>query len=171
MKLTPRLTSRVFSRPESGIIGTLMNSEDRKYKLPPRLKKQSEFRRISRRGKRFRSEFLRLDVLAHESGATVKGRVGFTIPDKSINSSVKRNRVRRMLKESVRHWWEQIVPGIDIVFFVIRKPDYDHAHFVELVMLELFLNSGILTEDGRKTARSRIKDIESFLVQKKSKVE
>ena len=33
------------------------------------------------------------------------GRVGFVVPEKAVELSVDRNRVKRLLKEGVRLWW------------------------------------------------------------------
>ncbi|HEX9745569.1 MAG TPA: ribonuclease P protein component [bacterium] len=133
-----------------------MAASRKKLTLPPRLLKPSEFRRIGRRGKRFRLDFL---VMVLSRSGQNGGRLGITISEKAVKHSTRRNRLRRMLKESIRLWWNEVKPGWDILFIINRFPDIDHMWHVESVVLQLFINSGILTGDGLTGAQNRIVEI------------
>jgi len=94
---------------------------------------------------------------ANESpGYKTAGRVGFTVPERVIKKAVKRNRVRRLLKEAVRLWWSDILPGRDLLLVVNGTPRHDHAWFVEGLFLELLLRAELLTPEGRKRAKDRL---------------
>jgi ribonuclease P protein component len=133
-------------------------------RLPPRLTRISEFRRITRTGKRHQHTFLQLYFLPasmpnNQKSGKSTGRVGFVVPIRAIKSSVERNRVRRLLREALRHWWKHISPGYDIVLRVRAFPKIDHALFVEAVLLKLLDRAGILTDDGKIIATGRLGEI------------
>ena len=72
----------------------------------------SEFDRVQREGRAWRGKALVLSVL-RKSGAD-GFRAGF-ITSRRIGTAVTRNRVRRRLREIVRHHQHEIVPGASIV--------------------------------------------------------
>ncbi len=138
-----------------------MESKITGNRLPPRLVRESEFRRIIRNGRRFRFSFLK--VYIHPAGklkgrGSVKpdGRVGFVVPDRAVKGSVGRNRVKRLFREAVRHWWKYILPGYDIVLKAGGSPEYDHARFVEAVFLKVIMKAGILNDEGRAKAEEKL---------------
>ena len=122
-----------------------------RYRLPRSLSGKADFDRVFRNGKRYRHAFLQIIVYASVQGSD--GRIGFVIPDKSVKKSSRRNRIRRLLRESIRHWWGYIKDGHDIVFRVLEFPEIDHARYVESVFLKLMIDSGYLTDEGRVKAR------------------
>lgn len=87
------------------------------------------------------------------------GRVGYVIPEKAIKGSVGRNRMRRLLKEALRRWWAHIEPGYDIVLQVGKVPRVDHAEYVEMILLELFIKAELLINDGVRIAEERIESL------------
>jgi ribonuclease P protein component len=126
---------------------------------PPTLRHKSEFRRVFRTGRRLRGEFLQIVYAKSrkpESAGSSGGRVGYVIPEKAIRGAVRRNRARRLLREAVRNWWMHIVPGYDIVIVVGKAPKFDHAGYVEMVLLDLLLKADLLISDGVPIAEERI---------------
>ncbi len=123
-------------------------------RLPARFTRKGEFDRVFRNGKRFRKSFLQI-VICH-AGSRNKGRIGFVITAKLVRKATKRNRIRRILKEAVRHWWKYIQPGTDIVFRVLEYPEFNHAWYAETVFLQLLIESGRLIDEGKLKARERI---------------
>lgn len=82
--------------------------DERGRRLPRhrRITRGSEIRNIFRRGKRSRT--LHLDVLDSESPVSY-GRVGVVVP-RHGNTAVRRNRLKRRLREALRR---EIVPRLD----------------------------------------------------------
>lgn len=136
-----------------------MNEIRHKFRLPPTIRRQSDFRRITRSGVKFRNSFLQLTVSRKKN----LGAVGYTIPEKAIKNSVDRNRVRRMLKEAVRLWWNEIEPGNEIILSVRQFPEINHAWYVELIFLKLIKESRIMIKSSAEEIDRRILEIDSFL--------
>ena len=56
-------------------------------------------------------------------------RFGF-VAGKKVGNAVRRNRIKRLMRESVQHRIEQIRPGWDII--LISRTDADDAQFQEI---------------------------------------
>ena len=94
---------------------------------PRRLRKRSEFLAV-RRGEKRRGRLFLLEVL--DRGDGLPPRVGFTVTKKSGNA-VKRNRIRRRLKEAVRvHAAGDMAAGNDYV--IVGREDVLPAPFGQL---------------------------------------
>lgn len=94
---------------------------------PRRLRKRSEFLAV-RRGEKRRGRFFLLEVL--KRGDDAEPRVGFTVTKKSGNA-VKRNRIRRRLKEALRlHAAGDMVAGNDYV--IVGREEIASAPFAEV---------------------------------------
>jgi ribonuclease P protein component len=92
-----------------------------------RLRKRSEFLTV-RRGEKRRGQLFLLEVLDRGDGASP--RVGFTVTKKTGNA-VKRNRIRRRLKEAVRvHAAGDMAAGNDYV--IVGREDVLSAPFGRL---------------------------------------
>jgi ribonuclease P protein component len=137
------------------ITDQVMTSANTRNRLPERLTRKSEFRRIARRGKRIQSGFLKI-IYRPVSGSSGAGRIGYEIPDRIIKGAVGRNRVRRLLREAIRHWWIDITPGIDFILHVHAPPEYAHAGFVEAVLLKMLLDAGLMKNDAIARVRDRL---------------
>ncbi len=81
-----------------------------------RLKKRREFERVYKNGRRCWNKTFVIYVLPNRINIT---RLGLTV-SKKVGKSVKRNRVKRLIRESFRLSQEQIMPGYDIV--VVAQP-------------------------------------------------
>ncbi len=131
-------------------------------RLPPRLTRASDFRRIIRNGRRCQHAFLQLYVLPCNSRnrhTSSKGNAGFIVPDRAVHGAVKRNRVRRMMKEVFRHWWKYVLPGHDIILRARSIPENDHASFTEAVIIKLLMTAGLLTREGLERSGERLREL------------
>jgi len=81
------------------------------------LKKNKEFNYVYRKGKSVANKHL---VLVFVKRKTNHLKVGFSI-SKKVGNAVKRNRVRRLLKEAFRHVLDDVQPNTLMVF--IARPD------------------------------------------------
>lgn len=82
-----------------------------------RLRRQEDFARLRREGRVWRHPWFTVSAapngLAHN-------RYGF-ITGKHLGNAVRRNRIRRRLREAVRQLHPQLAPGYDMVF-IARQP-------------------------------------------------
>ncbi len=79
-----------------------------------RLRKNSEFRRVYRRGKSLSNRYL---VLIYKKNGLSDSRIGFSV-SKKFGKAVDRNRIKRQLKAICREQISQIKSGYDMVFVV-----------------------------------------------------
>jgi ribonuclease P protein component len=91
------------------------------------LKRGREFRRVYRQGKSVSNRLLVLYYL--EGTAQEITRVGITVDDR-VGSAVHRNRVRRLIKESIRSKEGIAARGYELV--VLAKNDSRHRNFGEI---------------------------------------
>ena len=90
------------------------------------LKKNYEFHRLYRKGKTAATPFL---VLYAKGSRRPGNRVGFTVSTK-LGKAVKRNRVRRRLKEIYRLHERELQPGRDVV--IVARVRAREAEYREL---------------------------------------
>jgi len=83
-------------------------------KFTQSLKKNNEFLEVYKRGESFANKYLIMYVLENN---TIQNRLGISI-SKKVGNSVKRNRLRRLIKESFRDTEECFPRGLDIVIVV-----------------------------------------------------
>lgn len=76
------------------------------------IKKNKDFLRLYKKGNFFVAKYLVLYVMNNKSNVN---RLGITA-SKKFGGSVKRNRVRRLIKESYRYYESQLKEGFDLVF-------------------------------------------------------
>jgi ribonuclease P protein component len=88
-----------------------MEEDSKMIKTVP-IKKNYEFMRVYKKGKFFVGKNLILYTLVNRKRTN---RLGITA-SKKIGGSVKRNRVRRLIKENYRMYEEFVKDGIDFVF-------------------------------------------------------
>lgn len=100
-----------------------------------RIRKPAEFRAILGNRTSLTGEFLKLYVKPNEAD---HGRIGLIVAKRIERKAVKRNRIKRLLKEAFRHHqWE--VSGQDCIFQLrapVTSPDLPRFH-QEAVMLLL----------------------------------
>lgn len=94
-----------------------VNREDGMKNTVP-IKNNYEFLRAYKKGRFFAGKYVILYVLGNKQGVN---RLGITISRK-FGKSVKRNRMRRLIKENYRVYEGFLKEGVDLVF-VARKQD------------------------------------------------
>jgi len=107
-----------------------------------RLRRNEDFGRLRREGRSYRHTFMTLSVakngLAHN-------RYGF-ITAKYLGNAVTRNRVRRLLRESVHLLHPRLRAGFDLVF-IARQPVVGQPFAaVQRIVDELAQQAGVLVE-------------------------
>jgi ribonuclease P protein component len=86
-------------------------------KREQRLRRNSDFQRVRRLGQ---SRTSPMAVLVFLPNDLEYSRVGFVV-SKRLGRAVKRNRIKRQMREAVRLRWAAIKPGFDLVF-IARQP-------------------------------------------------
>lgn len=105
-----------------------------------RLRKNSEFQKVYKRGKNYWNRYLVLYTMKNGQNYT---RVGFSLT-KKYGNSVERNRIRRQMKEIYRLNSNRVVGGYDLIFIPkirIKKATYKE---IEDAMLGLLKRSRLL---------------------------
>ena len=80
--------------------------------LPNRLKKDKDLEAVFKKGRPFFAKFFTVKAIPNNLEVS---RFGFAVSTKISKSAVKRNRVRRQLREAVRALLLEIKPGFDVV--------------------------------------------------------
>jgi ribonuclease P protein component len=101
------------------------------------LKKNHEFRRLYNRGKSAASRFM---VVYCRRNGRAENRIGITVSSK-LGGAVRRNRMRRRLKEAYRLNERSLTPGHDVV--IVARPGCYDAAFGDLTrdFLRLYGNA------------------------------
>jgi len=85
-----------------------------------KLKNPADFKRVSKKGRRYSSDNLNLSVLK-VGDKTEKTRIGITIPNRVEKSAVKRNKTRRLIREFFRLNKDKFTAGTDYSFYVRKN--------------------------------------------------
>ncbi len=106
-----------------------------------RLKKEKDFQEIFKKGRSFKEKFL---VIKFRKNQTKVNRFGFIVSKKVSKKAVKRNQIKRRLREVVRKNINDYQKGYDVAF--IALPGLGNADFKEIknVVLKLLKKSKIL---------------------------
>ncbi|AGY60753.1 ribonuclease P protein component [Gloeobacter kilaueensis] len=110
-----------------------------------RLRRHRDFEQVHRRGRRHSTARLHLLILRDDGGAS---RIGITTSRK-VGNAVRRNRWRRLIRESLREVLPKIAPGYKIVVVVRSQPQEAEVPAYLEVRAEvhsLLLTSGVLAE-------------------------
>lgn len=109
-----------------------------------KLKKNYEFRRVLTKGKYYSGKYI--EVFAKPNNKKVN-YIGIAIGVK-IAKAVKRNRIKRLIRENYRLIEKNLVTGYNIVFLWKRKIDIKEATFsnIRKDMINIFKRIGILEE-------------------------
>jgi ribonuclease P protein component len=86
-----------------------------------RLRKRDDFLRVQRAGRRQHTEHF---VVLRAPAAGDTPRIGITVSAR-VGNAVVRNRIKRLVREVVRHAWRRLEPAADVV--VIAKPGAAHT--------------------------------------------
>lgn len=116
-----------------------------------RLKNRRDFRAVFKYGKSTANRYFVLYV--HRKKADEPVRIGVSISKKVAKHAVERNRLKRLIKEIVRHRIAQISPGQDLVIIARKHSvnlDYEQ---VEQSLLQLFDKARLITRKNRYHVR------------------
>lgn len=106
-----------------------------------RLRRPQDFERLRHNGKVQRHPLI---VMSYAPNTLPHNRYGF-ITSKHLGNAVVRNRVRRLLRESVRYSHTHIQPGYDIVFVARAHIVEQPAGQIKRTVSELLRRAGLIT--------------------------
>jgi ribonuclease P protein component len=98
-----------------------------------RLTRSRDFSRVRRFGRSSGSPILALYILPNRSSDV---RIGFSV-SKRVGKATIRNRVKRLMREAVRHQLPRIRPGQDLVF--IARPASSEATYHQIAETVAYL--------------------------------
>lgn len=104
------------SRVKQDVTGVRISGEQR-FQRGRRLRSPLDFARVRRRGRHISGPLLSLTYARREAEpgvAPAPTRIGFSV-SKRVGGAVERNRVKRRLREAVRHRLAAMAPGWDVV--------------------------------------------------------
>jgi ribonuclease P protein component len=111
-----------------------------------RLKKPQEFQLLRQRGQRFRAAHLVLNTIPNTQGAS---RLGVSVSKKHVRSAVRRNMIKRLVREYFRLHRHEL-PSTDVSVALLARVTAP----TPLVRTEL---QGELTRAWKKAAASLVK--------------
>ncbi|MEZ4516883.1 MAG: ribonuclease P protein component [Chloroflexota bacterium] len=109
-----------------------------------RLRRSAELKRVRQEGRRWHHPLITLLVYTHPSSENSPSPSRFAfVAGRRVGGAVQRNRVKRRLREVVRHQLPDLLPDRDCV--VIARPDAAVATYQELEagLDVLFTRAGI----------------------------
>jgi len=108
-----------------------------------RLAKREDFSKVYRVGKSVANR--QFVVYAMTNRKTADFRVGISA-SKKLGNAVVRNRLRRLVKEIIRHEAERIAPGFDLIV-IVRKPAVGLAYKeMEKSLLHVLKRASLLVQ-------------------------
>lgn len=108
------------------------------------LKKNYEFSRVYKKGRFFAGKFIVMHTLKNKYSFN---RLGITVSTK-FGKSVKRNRIRRLIRENYRINEDFIREGYDIVFVARKQDSMPSYRQVGKEMKFLMTRLGMLKQNG-----------------------
>lgn len=108
------------------------------------LRKQSDFSAIYNKGKSVGERYV---VLFYRKNNLPYNRMGF-LASKKVGNSVKRNRARRLMKESFRQLEEKVKEGRDYILIARNTIGNTSMQEVNKSMFYAFKKAGLLKEKG-----------------------
>lgn len=109
------------------------------------IKKPWEYRKVYQEGKRLRSP--RLTIIYLANGGT-DSRLGISIH--GIKTAVRRNRIKRVIREFFRLNRHFMAPSADVVFAV--RPGFEQDSPLEIKLLVERMLRGAMASSGKKQA-------------------
>ncbi len=108
------------------------------------LRKQADFDAVYKRGRSVGDKYV---VLFYLKNGLDHNRTGF-LASKKVGNSVKRNRARRLMRESFRHIAEELPQGYDII--LIARNTIPGRSFMEVdnSIIHAFRRTGLI--EGKK---------------------
>lgn len=120
--------------------------------LPPqaRLRRSADIGRVRQEGQRWSHPLVVLFVDRQAPEVESPSRFAFAV-GRHIGKATRRNRVKRRLREIVRHCGPDLAPGYDCLF--VARTGAATANHAELegAVVQLLTRSGVLTEKGESS--------------------
>lgn len=115
---------------------------DETFAKQERLIKTKDFRKVYKDGRSYKAGFVVLRLLPNAASIN---RIGFSISAKSIKRAFRRNRIKRLFRETYRRNKKILKKGFDFVLVVRRdvKADFSYAEAQKL-FLDLSKQAGII---------------------------
>ncbi|MGI6089850.1 MAG: ribonuclease P protein component [Saccharofermentanales bacterium] len=110
----------------------------------PTIKANRDFSLTYRKGKIVRSESLILHFRQRKDPGPP--RVGYTVSRK-VKSAVKRNRLKRLLREAMRLTELQIRPGLDLILVAKLKPVAPDFHSLCQELNDMIVRAGLAVKE------------------------
>ena len=110
-----------------------------------RLTSDWDFKMVRQRGKKIKTPLFDLYYLSKKGN--VSSRFGFVISTKLDKRAVKRNRIKRILREEVRSIFSKIKHGFDFVFLVKREALEAEPDRVRKILREALKERELLAND------------------------
>ena len=106
------------------------------------LKKSNEFQRVLQKGKWYNGKLISIYILPNNNNNIF---LGIAVSKKS-GKAVKRNRIKRVIREAYRQYDSQIIPGNNIVVIWKTKNLFENLNFCAIKedMLKCFSKAGVL---------------------------
>lgn len=108
-----------------------------------RIRKNSEFVKVYRRGRSFSNRYLVLYVFKNKKSNQMNNRIGVSV-SKKVGKSVIRSRVKRLIKESYRLNSNNLKQGYDLVFIARTYSKGKSYREIENSMKDLFKKAGLI---------------------------
>ena len=108
------------------------------------LKKNYEFKNVLNKGKFYRGKYVTIYINKNEEG---KNKIGIAI-SKKIGKANKRNRLKRLIRESYRLQKDNLKKGYNIIFIWNKQADILNNTYknVSEDIIKLFNKAGIINE-------------------------
>jgi ribonuclease P protein component len=116
-----------------------------------RLRKSSEFQRVRQQGRSITSRLL---ILAWASNDVAQLRIGFVISKRISKRAVDRNRLKRLLSETIRPLLPELTPGWDIVLSARKDILTADLHTLEQDIPVLLRRARLLAPAQRQEMKS-----------------
>lgn len=87
-----------------------------------RLRTQRHFRSVYQRGRRAAGQWLTVVALPGRAGADASPRLGVSV-SKDHGGAVRRNKLKRLLREAFRLERHRLPAGVDVVLIPRQRPD------------------------------------------------
>ena len=109
------------------------------------LKKNYEFKKVFQKGKVYVSKNLKIYIIKNSLG---ENRIGIAISVKS-DTAVKRNRIKRLIRENYRYICSKLKKGYNIIFLWNKNSDIEKMNFniVEEEITKLFKKADMFIKE------------------------
>ena len=137
---------------ESGFFFRKWKSD--KMKKTVTLKKNYEFKKVLTRGKYYSGNFIEVFITRNKQKCNY---IGIAISVK-LAKAVKRNRIKRLIRENYRLMEDKLKTGFNIVFLWKKKADISNATFINIKrdMEKIFFKAGVINNEENLSVDDKI---------------